>query len=230
MFDHFTSVDENVVDTNVYSKNFVALTGSIGVKEQIVGGGGVQVRGNYTTSTGHYGSTLSPLYQGLVGIEEHPDKVERNIKLVDKATKEGREYGDKVVEDYRAVLKTASRPGNDSVISRTKFGFPSTNHYRANNVRLSQPYWQQSILDATVWREPVVKYGGTGGGIETLPWPGASRQRSTGSFVEVEDTISYFDTPLQRPIDPTEHRDLYENATPPAVRSVTILGGLKTIF
>lgn len=226
-YDHFGDHPDRVARTNYRAPGLTLISGSLSVSEQIVGGGSMQIRDNYTTEKGHYASTLSQDYQGLVGIEKQPGLIAKTLKRSETDLQEAKKAGQEALDNYRDTLRAENRPGNPETIRAATFGFPSSEAYGASNVTLVQPYWQQLLPSGTSWREPIVKYRGND---STRPWPGHSRWEDPAGYKEVDGESVYFDKLRQRPIDPTENRETYEQITPPTIRNVSIQSGLKTVF
>ena len=231
MYDNFVNAEQRVNKSNVYAENFVALSGSIGVSGQILGGGGVQVVQSLLSLEGHFASTIGMLYDYRTGEVKEPGTLKRNIDRVKEEVDKATTSGKKNIDDFSIALRSPDRPLNDTTIQKTSFGFPTSEGYRSQNVTLSQPYWQQALAVGRPWNEPIVRYQG----IDTRPWPGNERQiegenGEGGGYIELSGEQAYFDRQMQRPIDPTDNRQKYEEATPPTTRTVSILSGIKTIL
>lgn len=225
-YDSFGVTGDRTRKTNVYTETFSVVVGSLGISEQLLVGGSCQIYGNYTTLTGHYASTLTQQYAGKVGLEIYPHLIRNNLNTMASLSTSSREQATRDLNGYRDWLQAENRPGNSDTIRNTSFGFPSTQGYRSDNVKLSQPYWQQVIPSGQAWREPTVVYRGNA---LTRPWPGNARWTESNGFVKPVEGASYFDAQLQSPIDPTYNRETYEQAITPATETVAIADGLKTL-
>lgn len=232
MYDNFVNSEQRVNKSNVYAENFVALSGSLGVSAQILGGGGIQVKDSVVSLDGWFGCTNADALDYKVGTVKEPAKLAENIKRVEEEVEKATDQAKSALDDFNRALRTPNKPLDDATIRNTGFGFPSSEGYRSQNVTLSQPYWQQALAVGQTWNEPIVRYRERQ---PTRPWPGNERQTEGengegGGYVELTGEQAYFNHQLQRPIDPTDNRQRYEEATPPITRNVSILSGLKTIF
>jgi hypothetical protein len=224
-YDHFTSDGTRIDGTSLYSKNFTVLAGSLGVNEQIIGRGGLQLMDSCVSLNGYFGSPLAEEYDYRVGTLEEIDKVRRALELVEKEVESGRREGRTDLQRYNTEYRGDRRCVNDEAIRRTSFRFPSSQQYRATGVKLLQPFWQQIVPPTQRWNEPPVPYGRS----VTRPWPGEQRHNDTDGYVELEAGEGYFDPQSQQPIDPTANRKKYEEAKSSATHTTSILAGLKTL-
>lgn len=223
-YDHFASQEGEVVGSNRWTQFTSELSSPLNINGSVAINGGIKATGNYSTSLGHFYSTLARTVDRVLP-ERNASSIDDEITQLNERLTTAKEKGTATNDSLRDKLAGEKRPLNPEQISKTSFGFPSTQSLQLERFYINEPIWKNTITGTESWDEPVVNYQGE----PTRPWPGQHCWNRDDSFRtrDPEATGRYFDLVNQSPVSPQQNQELYNQALAPSTKPTTMLGNVK---
>lgn len=227
--DFYASNPNNIRKANFYFSSFSVINTDLAITGNFLASKAIQAGGNILTANGHFGSTQTKRFRGLVGdVSPFKTEIQDNLGIAAREVDKVGDYGEAIFKNYSETMLAQDKPGNPDVVSNTAFGFPTSTGYGASQTVLRQPFWQKALENYTsAYNEPIVSYREE----QTRPWPGNETWEREDSMIVSTSENSYFDAASQMPIDGNieENRQRYEEAALPSVKRVSLAEGFKSL-